>query len=258
MCLTLRVVYDQPLRQTQGMMRGIATLMGVEIAVPDFSTLSRRGKGLELPPVRRPTASQGPVHLVVDSTGLKVFGEGEWLENKHKIKVKRKRWRKLHLGLDLVSGEIICCELTTDDVGDPTVLPDLLDQIDSPVARVIADGAYDGSPTRDLLAARLGETVEVIIPPPKTAVQSPQSAEDPTVRDRHIAEIESKGRMAWQKSTGYNQRSRAETQMGRWKAVIGPKLRARNFHNQTTEAKIGVRALNQMTDLGRPEFIRVA
>jgi transposase len=258
MCLTLRVVYDQPLRQTQGMMRSIATLMGVDIAVPDFSTLSRRSKGLVLPPVRRLTACQDPVHLVVDSTGLKIFGEGEWLENKHKTKVKRKRWRKLHLGLDLVSGEIICSELTTDDVGDPTALPCLLGQIDGPVAKFIADGAYDGSPTRDLPATRLGEIVEVIVPPPKTAVQSPQAALNPTARDLHIAEIETRGRMAWQKSTGYNKRSRIETQMGRWKTVIGPKLQAQNFDNQTTEAKIGVRALNQMTDLGRPEFVRVA
>lgn len=258
MCLTLRVVYDQPLRQTQGMMRSIAKLMGVEIAVPDFSTLSRRGKGLVLPSRRPATRPSGPVHLVVDSTGLKVFGEGEWLDSKHKIKVKRKRWRKLHLGLDLVNGEIICSELTTDDVGDPTALPDLLDQIDGPVTKFVADGAYDGSPTRGLLETRLGEIVEIIIPPPKTAAQSPQSALVPTVRDRHIAEIETKGRMAWQKSTGYNQRSRIETQMGRWKAVIGPKLKARNFDNQTTEVKIGVRALNRMTDLGRPEFRRVA
>jgi hypothetical protein len=258
MCLTLRVVYEQPLRQTQGMMRSIATLMGFAIAVPDFSTLSRRGKRLVLPPVRRRAAYPGSVHLVVDSTGLKVFGESEWFENKYKIKVKRKRWRKLHLGLDIVSGEIICSELTTDDVGDPTAVSDLLDQIDGPVAKFVANGAYDGAPTRDLLATRLGEIIEVIIPPPKTAVQSAQSVDDPTVRDRHIVEIETKGRMAWQKSTGYNKRSRIETEMGRWKTVIGPKLKARNFDNQTTETKIGVRALNQMTDLGRPEFKRVA
>ncbi len=258
MCLTLRVVYDQPLRQTQGMMRSLATLMGVEIAVPDFSTLSRRGKGLVLPPVCRITASQGPVHLVVDSTGLKVFGEGEWLENKHTIKVKRKRWRKLHLGLDLVSGDIICSELTTDDVGDPTAFPVLLDQIDCPVSRFIADGAYDGGPTRDLLETRLGEIVEVIILPPRTAVQSPQAPEEPSIRDRHISEIKINGRMAWQKSTGYNQRSRIETQMGRWKTVIGTKLKARHFGNQTTEAKIGVRVLNLMTELGRPKFERTA
>ncbi|RVG83291.1 IS5 family transposase [Sinorhizobium meliloti] len=258
MCLAVRVVYDLPLRQTQGLMRSIAKLMSVEIAVPDFSTLSRRGKGLALPSIRHRTASWAPVHLVVDSTGLKVFGEGEWLENKHKIKVKRKRWRKLHIGVDLVSGEIICSDLTTDDVSDPTALLDLLNQIDGPVAKFIADGAYDGSPTRDLLATRLGEIVEVIIPPPKTAVQSPQSARDPTARDRHIAEIETKGRMAWQKSTGYNQRSRVETQMGRWKTVIGLRLKARNFENQRTEAKIGVRVLNRMTELGRPQFERLA
>jgi hypothetical protein len=133
MCLTLRIVFGLPLRQTQGLMRSIATLMNVTITVPDFSTLSRRSKGLVLPFIRSKNRKSDPIHLVVDSTGLKVFGEGEWLENKHKIKVKRKRWRKLHVGLDLVSGEIVCADLTTDDVGDPTALPDLLDQIDGPL-----------------------------------------------------------------------------------------------------------------------------
>ncbi|MGV2135275.1 IS5 family transposase [Agrobacterium vitis] len=141
MCLTLRVVYGLALRQTQALMRCIATLMNVTITAPDFSTLSRRSKGLALPSTRPGTRTSGSVHLVVDSTGLKVFDEGEWLENKHKIKVKLKRWRELHVGLDLVSGKIVCADLTTDDVGDPTALPDLLDQIDGPVARFIADGA---------------------------------------------------------------------------------------------------------------------
>ncbi|WP_457662967.1 transposase [Sinorhizobium medicae] len=155
-------------------------------------------------------------------------------------------------------GTIVCSDLTADDVGDPTALPGLLDQIGGPVEKFIADGAYDGTPTRDLSATRFGEIVEVIIPPPKTAVASPQSVLVPSVRDRHIAEIQTKGRMAWQKSTGYNKRSRAETQMGRWKAVIGPKLKARHFDNQKTEAKIGVRVLNRVTELGRPKFERVA
>jgi hypothetical protein len=226
--------------------------------IPDFSTLSRRSKGLVLPPAKPRIKTSDPGHLVVDSTGLKIFGEGEWLENKHKTKGKRKRWHKLRLGLDLVSGEIACSDLTTDDVGDPTVLPGLLDQIAGPVARFVADGANDGAPTRDLRAARLGEIVDVIFPPPKNAVASPQSALAPSVRDSHIAEIETRGRLAWQKSSGYNKRSRVETQMGRWKAVIGPKLRARNFENQKTEANIGIRVLNRMTELGRPEFQRVA
>ncbi len=126
LCLTLRVVYGLALRQTQGLMRSVAAPMGFDIAVPDFSTLSRRSKGLALPSTKSRATTSGPVHLVVDSTGLKVFGEGEWLENKHKTKAKRKRWRKLHLGLNLVSGEIVCSDLTADDVGDPTALPGLL------------------------------------------------------------------------------------------------------------------------------------
>ncbi|MBP2444076.1 transposase [Rhizobium leguminosarum] len=227
LCLTLRAVYGLALRQTQGLVRSVAALMEFDIAVPDFSTLSRRSKGLALPSAKSGARTSGPIHLVVDSTGLKVFGEGEWLENKHKTKAKRKRWRKLHLGLDLVSGEIVCSDLTTDDVGDPTALPGLLDQIDGAVDKFIADGAYDGAPTRDLLGTRFGEIVEVTIPPPKTAVPSSQSVPVPSGRDHHIAEIQIRGRMAWQKSTGYNKRSRVETQMGRWKAVIGPKLRAR-------------------------------
>ena len=190
--------------------------------------------------------------------GLQIFGEGEWLENKHGTKAERKRWRKLHFGLDLVSGEIVCADLTTDDVGDPSALPDLLNQIDGPVARFLADGAYDGAPTRNLLAARLGAETVVVIPPPKNAVSNRQSTPETSVRDRHIDEIKTCGRLAWQKSTGYNQRSRGETQMGRWKAVIGPKLKARDLENQKTEAWIGVRVLNRMTELGRPKFERIA
>ena len=182
----------------------------------------------------------------------------KWLEEKHKNKAKRKSWRKLHLGLDLVSGEIVCSDLTTDDIGDPTALPDLLDQVDGPVDLFLADGAYDGNSTRDLLVERFGTIIEIAIPPPKNATLSPNAAQHPTARDRVIAQIKAHGRMAWQKTSGYNQRSRGETQMGRWKAVIGPKLKARTFENQKTEAKIGVRVLNRMTGLGRPGFERTA
>ena len=257
LCLTLGLVFKQPLRQTQGLMRSIARLLGVEIAVPDFSTLSRRGNGLTLRPKPKPKSDK-PVQLVMDSTGLKIFGEGEWLEQKHKTKRKRRSWRKLHLGLDLVSGEIVCSDLTKDDVGDPTALPDLLDQVDGPVDLFLADGAYDGEPTSKLLAARFGSAIEVTIPPPRNAILSPNAAKDPTARDRHITEIAARGRMVWQKATGYNQRSRGETLMGRWKTVIGPKLKARTFENQKTEAKIGVQILNQMTGLGSPTFERTA
>jgi hypothetical protein len=257
MCLTLRMVFKQPLRQTQGLMRSISKLMGVDITVPHFTTMSRRGNGLSLPP-KTASKSTKPVQLVVDSTGLKIFGEGDWLEEKHKTKGKRKSWRKLHLGLDLVSGEIVCSDLTTDDIGDPTALPGLLDQIDGPVEKFLADGAYDGEPTVKALTDRFGALIEVTIPPPKNVVLSPDAAQNPSIRDRHIAEIEAHGRMAWQQSSGYNQRSRIETHIGRWKAFIGHKLKARSFENQKTEPKIGVRVLNRMTELGRPNFERTA
>ena len=152
-CLTLRTAYRLALRQTQGLMGSIGTLMGLDIRVPDYSTLSRRANGLSIAQAVRQAGSV-PVHLVVDSTGLKIFGEGEWLAQKHKIKGIRRRWRKLHLGLDLASGVIVCANLTHEDVGDSTALPGLLDQLDAPVTGFLADGAYDGASTRDLLRER--------------------------------------------------------------------------------------------------------
>ena len=181
-CLTLGVVYKPPLRQTEGFVRSLVKLMGVDICVADFSTFSRRGSGLDLP-LKSRSDKAGPIHLVVDSTGLKIFGEGEWLQSKHKTRAKRKSWRKLHLGLDLATSEIVCSDLTTEDVGDPTALPELLDQIDGEVTRFIGDGAYDGNLTSDLLVKLFGGDVEITIPPPKAAVRSAKAATNPTLRD---------------------------------------------------------------------------
>jgi len=122
----------------------------------------------------------------------------------------------------------------------------------------LADGAYDGEPICAALTERFGSAIKVAIPSPKTAVLSPDAAQNPSIRDLNIADMAAHGRMAWQKAPGYNQRSRGETLMGHWKAVIGPKFKARGFENQKTEAKIGVRILNQMTELGRPNFERTA
>jgi hypothetical protein len=174
--------------QTQGLMRSISKLMCVDITVPHFTTMSRRGIGLSLPS-KTASKTTKPVQLVVDSTGLKIFGEGEWLEEKHKAKGKRRAWRKLHLGLDLVSGEIVCSDLTTDDIGDPTALPGLLDQIDGPVEKFLADGAYDGEPTVKALADRFGPLIEVTIPPPKNVAMSAVVAQNLSIRDQHITEI---------------------------------------------------------------------
>ena len=132
------------------------------------------------------------------------------------------------------------------------------DQVDTQVSRFLAEGAYDGDPISDLLVDRFGEAVEIIILPPITAALSPDAAHDLTLRDRHIAAIRDKRRMAWQVSSGYNQRSRGETQMGRRKTGIGPKLKAQNFPNQKTEARIDVNLLNKMNELGRARFEVVA
>jgi hypothetical protein len=148
-------------------------------------------------------------------------------------------------------------------------LPGLLDQVDGPVslsgplsdasiACRAMDGAYDGEPTSDLLAAQFGSMIEVTTPPPKTAILSAIASQGPTARDCNIADIVARGWMAWQKASGYNQRSRGKTLMGRRKVVIGPRLKTRAFENQKTEAKIGVRVLNWMTELGRPHFERSA
>lgn len=125
-----------------------------------------------------------------------------------------------------------------------------------PIARLLV-GAYDDAPTNNLLKVRIGGADEIIIPPPRNATPSLQSSSELSFRDRHIGEIHTHGRMAWQSSSGYNQRSRVETQMGRWKGVIGSKLKARCFENQQTEAKIGVSILNKMTELGRPAFEQI-
>jgi hypothetical protein len=191
--LALRLVFHQPLRQTEGMLRSIAAVLGVDIAIPDHTTLSRRSGGLTILPNR--VARDEPLHLLVDSTGLKIYGEGEWLDQKHGIR-SRRRWRKLHLGLDAGTHEIIAVELTPDDVGDVSEMPELLDQIDADLASLTADGAYDGAAVYDALAERHPE-VAVIIPPRATAVQSGIT----TQRDRHLAAIAKHGRIAWQRSS---------------------------------------------------------
>ena len=193
-----------------------------------------------------------PLHLLVDSTGLKIYGEGEWLDQKHGIR-SRRRWRKLHLGIDAVTHEIVASELTPDDVGDVSEMPALLDQISAEVASMTADGAYDGEAVYDAVAKRHPEAT-VIIPPRATAVPN----ESPTTqRDRHIAEIEKHGRMNWQRRSGYNRRSLVETAMYRYKTVVGRRLRARTLPNQRTEAKIGCNVLNRMTTLGMPATVRI-
>jgi transposase len=248
--LTLRLVFHQPLRQTEGLLRSVAGALRIDIAIPDHTTLSRRGGGLTILP--KGIDRGEPLHLLIDSTGLKIYGEGEWLDQQHGVR-SRRRWRKLHLGIDANTHEIVAAELTPDDVGDVSAVPELLDQIDAEVASVTADGAYDGAAVYDAVAERHPEAA-VIIPPRRTSVPGEITT---TQRDGHLAMIAEHGRMNWQRRSGYNRRSLAETSVYRYKTIIGRRLHARTLPNQRTEAKIGCNALNQMTKLGMPISVRI-
>jgi transposase len=249
--LMLRTAFKLALRQTEGLMASILTLMDLTISAPDHTTVSRRA--VTLPVIQPASVPHGPVHVLIDSTGLQVYGAGHWLETKHGAR-SRRTWRKLHLAVDAASGMIVAQTLTDQDVDDPSQVGPLLDQIDDPIVRVMADGAYDGAPTYQTIAAH-GDGIEVVIPPRSIAVPSGEPG-SPTQRDRHLAMITERGRLAWQLATGYGQRALVETTMGRYKALIGPRLRARGFAAQQTEAAIGVAVLNRMLAAGRPKSVR--
>jgi hypothetical protein len=249
--LTLRAVFRLALRQPEGLIGSIIALLG--LAIPDHSTLSRRAETLEVP---RPETGVAPVHLLVDSTGLRLCGPGEWLVEKHGSK-RRRLWRKLHIGVDADTGQIVAAALTTNDVDDGSQVGPLLDQVMRPVASFTGDGAYDRDDVYGAVAERNPDAV-IIVPPRSTAVPSASAETDPTQRDRHLRSIVERGRMGWQKLSGYNWRALVEADIGRFKRVIGDALRSRTERRRTTEVAVAVRVLNYMLELGRPEYVRLA
>jgi hypothetical protein len=251
--LTLRAVFRLALRQTEGLIGSIIHLLGLALTVPDHTTLSRRAETLEVPRLR---SGSEPVHLLVDSTGLKLCGQGEWLAEKHGTK-KRRSWKKLHLGVDADTGRIVASELTGKDVDDGSRVAPLLDLVDEPVASFTADGAYDRDDVYAGVAARHPEAA-VVVPPRSSAVPSDTADTAPTRRDQHLQCIAEHGRMGWQKASGYNHRALVEAAISRYKRVIGDTLRSRTDHRQATEVAIAVHALNRMLELGRPESVRIA
>src|SRR4051794_32553233 len=251
--LTLKAVFRLALRQTEGLIGSLIGLLGLALSVPDHTTLSRRAETVEVP---RPRSGPEPVRLLVDSTGLKLCGAGEWLVEKHGTR-RRRAWRKLHLGRDADTGRIVASALTGHDGDDGSQVGPLLDQVTGAVASVTGDGAYD----QDGVSASVGERhpeAAVIVPPCATAVPSATAETAPTQRDRHLERIAEKGRMAWQTASGYNWRARAEAAIGRFKRVIGDGLRSRTDERQATEMNVGVAVLNRMLELGRPESVRIA
>jgi hypothetical protein len=251
--LTLRAVFRLALRQTEGLIGSIIGLLGLDLAVPDHSTLSRRAETMQV--FRQPRSEAEPVHLLVDSTGLKLCGAGEWLVEKHGGK-SRRSWRKLHIGMDVGTGQIVAAELTTNDIDDGSQVGPLLDQVTGPIASFTGDGAYDREDVYGIVAERHPDAA-VIVPPRSTAVLSEAANTAPTQRDRHLQQISERGRMGWQKTSGYNWRALVEAAIGRYKRVIGDALRSRTPRRQNTEVAIAVNALNRMLALGRPVSLRI-
>ena len=183
----VRLVFHQPLRQTEGLLGSLLELIGIDLPVPDHTTINRRAARLTR--LLRTALPRGPVTLVIDSTRLKVYGAGEWHRDKHGVRGRR-TWRKLHLAVDAATNIIVAATLTTSGEGDAGQVGPLLDQVTGSIDTVMADGAYDGEPTYQRVAER-DPTATVVIPPRSTAV--PGSAAEPTQRDRHIQSLADKG-----------------------------------------------------------------
>ena len=192
----------------------------------------------------------------MDSTGLRLCGPGEWLAEKHGTK-RRRSWRKLHLATDADTGRIVASELTDQNADDGSRVGPLLDQADAPVASVTGDDAFNRDDVYAAVAARHPDA-DVVVPPRSGAVPSGTAETAPTQRDRHLRLIAERGRMGWQRASGYNRRALVEADVSRWKGVIGDGLRSQTDERQATEVAIAADVLNRMPDLGRPEYVRIA
>ena len=242
--LTLRLLFHLPLRQTEGSLHSLFGMMGIDLSAPDHTTLSRRGQYLDLTLNRVLTGKR--VHLIVDSTGLSILGEGEWAAAKHGGHGKR-GWKKLHLGVDR-SGVIVAHALTEATVDDATTAIGLIEAVDGGIASVTGDAAYDSIAFYDAACAR---GASVVVPPTKTARVSRRRPRS-SARDRTIQKLEKIGRRRWKKASGYHRQARVENAFFRYKLIIGDSLRARSPAGQGTEAVLACNILNQMTQRGRP------
>ena len=253
-CLSIKVLFGLALRQTIGMVASLLKLAGLEDwPVPDFSTLCRRQKTVTIQiPFRR---SGAPLNLLVDSTGVKMLGDGEWQVRRHGAS-RRRQWRKVHLAMDAATGDIRAVEFTPSREGDSPVLPDLLDQIprDEQIGTVTADGAFD---TRRCHSAIIDRGATAIIPIRKNG--RPWKEDGPAARARNEILRASRhfGRALWKRLTGYHARSRIEAQMRRLKA-FGERIASRDPDRQTAEIHTRVALMNRFSALGRAETVRAA
>jgi len=246
-CLTLKVLFGMPLRQTTGFVQSLLRLVGLDWDVPDYSTLCRRQKTLNVSlPYRGGT---GPLNLLIDSTGIKSEGEGEWNARKHGGP-KRRISRKIHIGIDEETLEIRAVEVTTSNVGDAPILPELLNQIpaDQSIGSVTADGAYDTRKCHDAIAAR---NAHAVIPPRKNAKPWKPTSAGAVTRNEVVRASRYLGKALWRRWSGYHRRSRVETKMNCVK-LLGQSLMSRDFDRQVAEIQLRIAVLNRYTALGIP------
>lgn len=245
--LMLKAVFGLPYRALEGFAGSLMRLMGLDFPVPDHTQMSRRARRLPVVIPRR--ERPGPIHLVVDSTGLKIYGEGEWKVRQHGVG-KRRTWRKVHLAVDGNAKDVVGVEVTTVEWADSEVFEGLVEQVEGAVEQIDADGAYD---TRRAYEAAAARGAALAVPPRENAVPW----EEGHPRNKVLAQIAEQGLAEWKKSSGYHRRSLAENAMYRLKQLFGDTLASRLFETQVTEVHARVAAMNVMTYLGMPVSVRV-
>ena len=249
--LTIRMVFHLPLRQTEGFLRSLADLLELELPVPDHTTLSRRLKNLGNLRFRR-LAADGPIHLLIDSTGLRIH------VGHLRKPPKRRVWRKLHLAVNADTGEVLASDLTNRRTADCVRVPGLLDQIDDRVASLLADGAYDAGAVYEAVQGKGdGSRVTVLIPPGRGAQPSSVRSPGQRERNRNIRSVRKLGRHEWYTNSGYSRRSLVENTVFRYKSILGHRMRSRSLDNQRVEVGLACKILNTMTSLGMPDSVKV-
>ena len=249
--LTVRCLYRFSLRQTQGFLMSFAEQLAIDFTIPNYTTLSRRASKLnvDLLVLRKPG---GQLHILIDSTGLKVYGEGEWKMRIHG-KDKRRTWRKLHVAINRETHQIEAIHLTKSNVHDSTQTSNLLRQIPEKIQTVTADKAYDN---KHGYAPIVQREAKAIIPLRSGAALQTKNIEphhaerNRLVREKHFCG----GLKNWKIMSGYHKRSLVETAMFRIKTMVGADLQSIKFENQQKEAVIMGKLINKMTQLGMPQY----
>lgn len=251
---TLAEVYGLPLRATEGLLLSVVELLGLSLPVPCYSTLCRRRQSLGVALPRR--RKSDPLHLVVDSTGVKIYGEGEWKVRRFGWS-KRRTWRKLHVGVDEATGEVVAAAVTTNASGDGQVLPALLRQVGGELKQVTGDGGYDDRQCYDAI----GEAgARAVIPPQRGARiwRHANTKGERHDRDENLRYIRRHGRAKWKREYDYHRRSLAEVAVFRLKMIFGERASARSFQGQAAQLLVRCAALNRMTHVGMPDSYKVA